>query len=426
MNKKKSGAFNLGGRGFLIVMLSFFSCYLYSALTSDSLNVTPDVFMAAGVGSGVIEWMPTVASIFGIVGSILFGILMHKKSAKLGWMIALGMTAVFALILGNATTSAMYAIGYTGCYVGSLAAAQLLGYQVIAYWFPRKRGAAMGIATAGFPLSAATTAAICGALIGVGKGRPTVYFAVIAVVALVVMVVIGLMVKDFPEEVGCFPDNDKNFDFETEQKLHQENMEYLKTSKWTVKKCLTTGRMWVLWVAVGATGFLSMGIMANFVSFFMEQDPMYYGDKFLIMLAVSGILAIPGSLFVGWLDVNLGTKKAGIIVNVMAIAAVALNLTGVHVLSFISLPLLAVMLGGSSNMMISCASAIWGRYDVKNAIRVIQPLNSIFTAVGISVVMSVGHAASFYTAFIVMLVIAIAGLIAMCALKVEPIDADVR
>ncbi len=426
MEKKKSGAFDLGARGYLLVMLSFVSCYLYSALTSDSLNVTPASFVERGVSQNIITIMPTVASVFGIIGSILFGILMNKKTAKLGWTIALGIVVVFSLVLGNASNSTMYAIGFTGCYVGALASSQLLGYQIIAYWFPTKRGAALGICTAGFPLSAATTAAVCGALINVGGGQPTLYFTVMSGVALVALIIIGLFIKDYPEEVGAYPDNNKDFDFETEQKHHQENLEYLKTSKWTVGKCLTTGRMWILWVAVGATGFLSMGIMANFISFFMEQDAAYYGDKFLIMLAVSGVLAIPGSLFVGWLDVTIGTKKAGILINVMAILAVAFNLTGIHVLSFISLPLLSVMLGGSSNMMISCSSAIWGRYDVQNAIRVIQPLNSIFCAVGISVVMGVGNAVSFRTAFWVMLFIAIAGLIAMCALKVEPIDEDVR
>lgn len=42
MNNKKTGAFNLGGRGFLMVILSFLSCYMYSALTSDMINVMPD------------------------------------------------------------------------------------------------------------------------------------------------------------------------------------------------------------------------------------------------------------------------------------------------------------------------------------------------------------------------------------------------
>ena len=40
MENKKTNALNLGPKGLVIVILGFLSCYLYSALTSDSLNVT--------------------------------------------------------------------------------------------------------------------------------------------------------------------------------------------------------------------------------------------------------------------------------------------------------------------------------------------------------------------------------------------------
>ena len=43
MNNKKTSSWNLGVKGYIIVILAFFSCYVYSALTSDSLNVTRDV-----------------------------------------------------------------------------------------------------------------------------------------------------------------------------------------------------------------------------------------------------------------------------------------------------------------------------------------------------------------------------------------------
>ena len=38
MNNKKTSSWNLGVKGYIIVILAFFSCYVYSALTSDSLN----------------------------------------------------------------------------------------------------------------------------------------------------------------------------------------------------------------------------------------------------------------------------------------------------------------------------------------------------------------------------------------------------
>jgi hypothetical protein len=85
------------------------------------------------------------------------------------------------------------------------------------------------------------------------------------------------------------------------------------------------------------------------------------------------------------------------------------------------------MLGGSSNLMVSCTAAIWGRYDFKNAFSVIQPLNSVMTGVGITVVSACNSIdPTCQLAYIIMAVMAVIGLIAMCVLKVEPIDSEVR
>lgn len=69
---KKSNSFNLGAKGIVIVLLAFVSCYVYSALTSDSLNVTIGVFGEMGLNTNVLYSMSTIATIFGIIGSIFW------------------------------------------------------------------------------------------------------------------------------------------------------------------------------------------------------------------------------------------------------------------------------------------------------------------------------------------------------------------
>ena len=84
------------------------------------------------------------------------------------------------------------------------------------------------------------------------------------------------------------------------------------------------------------------------------------------------------------------------------------------------------MLGGASNFLVSCTSAIWGRYDFQNAFRVIQPLNSIMTGIGITVVGVIGTKINYTASYITLLVMAIAGFIVFLTLKVAPIDDTVR
>lgn len=182
--------------------------------------------------------------------------------------------------------------------------------------------------------------------------------------------------------------------------------------------------MWLMWITVGLGGFFSMGIMSNFFGKFTEQG--YQPTEIYAMLAIAGIVAIPGSMFIGWLDVKLGTKATTVLINALALIAILFNITNVHALHYISLPILALMLGGSSNMMVSCTMGIWGRYDFQNAFRVIQPLNAIMTGIGITVVGIVGTNFNYMTAYKVMFVMAIVSVVTAVLLKVEPIDEDVR
>ena len=300
MENKKTSSWNLGVKGYIVVILAFFSCYVYSAMTSDSLNVTRDIFIGQGMNQGAIYAMSTIAVPFGIIGSVILGRLIHKQSIRLYWGLSMIITAVFTVLIGQMHNTVGVVVCYVIVYTFSLASAMLLAGEIIGHWFPTKRGVAMGLCTAGYPLSAATTSAVAGTFAGtVGY---SMYYNMIAVIAVIVGIVVIAFVRDFPEEKGGFPDNDPAFDNDKARAEHEAALEYLKTSKWTALKCLKTGRMWVLWIAVGITGFMSMGIMSNFVTKFMAMG--YEMPSIFQMLGIAGVLAIPGSIVVGWIDGN--------------------------------------------------------------------------------------------------------------------------
>lgn len=418
----KKSNWNLGKKGWFIILLSFLSIYINSAMTSDSLNVTIAAFAERGLNASILYSLSTVATVCAVIGSMIFGKVMQMKTVRMVWGISMLITVPFAILWGNAHSIAVYTIAYLVCYVATTLSATLFGYQVIANWYPKKRGLAMGLITAGYPLSAATTSAIGSILIA--KGGLNSFYLFMAIFSGIVGIIVLTYVRDFPEEKGAYPDNNAAFDFETAKKEHEANLQYMATSKWTIKKVLVTGRMWQLWFSIGILGFLAMGIMSNFVNKFLEYQ--YQIPEILMMLAIAGIIAVPGSVFVGWLDLKIGTKKACIITYLLGIFAIAFNLTHVHALHYLSLPILALMLGGASNFLVSCISAIWGRYDFQNAFRVIQPLNSIMTGIGITVVGVIGTKINYTASYITLLVMAIAGFIVFLTLKVSPIDDTVR
>lgn len=423
MQKSKDRASNLGARGYLIVAIGFLAYFLYSALMNDSLNqMIPALAAAHNLDSAKLYLFATPGTIAGILGGVLWGQLMHWKNSRTTFVVTLVVTAVFACVWGNANSYVLYGVGYLVCYFSVVGVTNIGLNTIIGNWFPRKRGLVMGWVTAGFPLSAAFTSRITN--IFVNMGNPTGFYYLIAA-AMVVLAIIGFVaLRDYPEELGCVPDNDPNYDRKAAQKELQAGKEYLKTSKWTVKKVLCTPRFWHLWFACGVLGFSSMGIMTNFFGRFSSIG--YTVPEILNLLLVIGLVAIPGSIFIGWLDVKLTTKKAALITFILGIIAIAFLCTPVRILHYIACPFLSVNLGGASNFSLSLQAQIWGRYDFKNVVRVMTPMGSIFSGLGISFVGFVGGTFGYTGAFIATLILVILGFVAMIALKTDPIDPEAK
>ncbi|MCR5665628.1 MAG: MFS transporter [Eubacterium sp.] len=416
--KTKNSTFNLGIHGYGVIILAFCAMYLYSALMNDSLNIMiPALAKSRELDPAILYTFSSIATVIGVVSSVLWGRMLQVKNVKKTWIASLLVVAVFAFIWSFCSNYVIYGLGYIACYAGCMGCGQICSNNIIANWFPKKRGVAMGLATAGFPLSAATTSLLCNAISS--RWDAGNFYRLIAVANLILMFIIIVYLKDFPEQRGCYPDNNKDYDFEEAKRELDEGLKYLETSPWTIKRVMKTPRIWQVVFGVGMLGLLSMGIMSNFINKNLEFG--YQIPEILGMLAIAGVCAIPGSIFIGWLDTRFGTKIAGCTTYILGICALIFNLTHIHPLHYIALPFLALMLGGASNVLVSVINGIWGRYDFKRAYRVAQPSIAILQGVGITLVGVVGTKLSYVTAYRAVLVLAIVGFILFITLKIKEI-----
>lgn len=421
-NTNKSG-FNFGRQGLFIIILAFLTMYTYTALIGDSLNVTIKVFGAMGLNTNVLYSLSTVGTVCGIVATIVIGKLLSKTQVRVMWGILELTAAVFILIWSTVHTTELYVVCYLVFYAVSACCANMLLGMVIANWFPRTRGSAMGLITVGYPLSAATTTTVCTLFVNSNFGIGG-YYRMMAIVAAVIGICMLLFVRDNPEEKGCYPDNNHAFDYDAIKAEHEKSLEYQKTSKWKPANILKCGRFWNMMVALVMNAFASQGIMANFVNRFAESG--YQIPEILGMLTVAGVLAIPMSVLFGWLDVKIGTKKTGMLISALAIIGITFATIDVRALNYVALPILAVMLGGANNLSVAMSTSIFGRYNFKNVQRCYAPIMSSALGLGITVVGIIGTNFNYHTAYKTILVLVIIGFIAMCKLKLTPIDDEVR
>jgi MFS family permease len=404
---------NFGVKGWIVIIISFLCILLDSSLINDSLNVTIPAFAEIkGWNINLLYLFSTITAWIAVAGAVVWGIVSKKISVRFAWAASLAITAVACFFWGNASSSTVYLICLAVSSVGGMGFAYIANMNVIANWFPKKKGIAMGWVTIGFPLSAAVSANLAGILLGTGGLNRVYLFYGIA--SAVLCVIVALVIRDYPEQAGAFPDNNHKFEAAEAQKELEIGLEYMRTSTWTPKKLLSTGRVWQIALSLGVMELLSLGIMTNFVPRCTQAG--YEMNEILVMLGIAGVIAMFGSIGCGLLDATMGTKRATIITLIIAVIAIIFNLIPTRATMYLSLPFLGVMLGGAANYLVSITNTIWGRYDFPMAYKVLKPMVAAIGALGVSLVGVIGNTFSYAVSYAVLAVLAVIATIIMVSL----------
>ena len=398
---KQSTAKGFGRKGWGILVLAFFSILINSMIIYDSLNVTIPAGWAPKFGlvnPSILYLFSTIAAWISVPGAIFFGWLCGKKNCRTAWGVALVANAVFCLVWSAAPASPVYLILLCLANICGMGFSYIANLNVVSNWFPTKKGLAMGFVTIGFPLSATLATPLCSGLLA-GVGLSGIYY-MFAAVCLVLGILVFAFVRDYPEQAGAYPDNDKSFDREMADKLLAEGLEYQKTSVWQPRKFLKTPNVWKIIFPLGIMELFSLGVMSNFVPRMAQIG--FDTAACTPMLACAGLVACVGSYLCGVMDQKLGTKKAIIITFLFGILSLALNVAGGfitggrvgdggYIMIFVAQPFMGIMLGGAANYLVSLISSIWGRYDFDNGYRVMKPAVAILGALGITICGAVGN-----------------------------------
>ncbi|HHV12210.1 MAG TPA: MFS transporter [Clostridiales bacterium] len=405
---KTSSSF--GGKGWLVILFSFVCILFDSSIINDSLNVTIGAF------AEIKEWnisllyiFSTITAWIAVVGAAMWGIISHKISIRFAWALSLGICSAACFLWGHASSPIVYFICLAAASVGGMGFAYIANLNVISNWFPRKKGLAMGWVTIGFPVSAMISLPLTSNLLA--KGGLTTIYNFYGIATLILCIICIVFIRDFPEQAGAFPDNDKSFDKAAADRQLQEGLAYMKTSPWTVKKLFATKTTWLIGFSLGVMELFALGIMTNFVPRFMQAG--YQMPQIIGMLTITGAVACVGSYLCGVLDAHVGPKKATIITYFFGIASIILNLIPNPVTVYLSLPFLGVLLGGSANYLVSICNTIWGRYDFPMSYKVIKPIVAALGALGVAVVGVIGHSVSYTAAYIFLACLAAVATIVM-------------
>jgi len=359
-----------GATGWRMIIFSIFMYFAYAGWCADGINIfSPALAAKNGWEVGKLLTLVAPGGLLGVVGAGFFGQVVIKKGPRFVMTLCMAASAIAVFWFGRITTLWEFAvvfmiINFFASGYGFIATGTLMNN-----WFPRKKGMALAIATSGFPLATAIFVPLIAVMfnkLGIAFST-TIWTGLFLVGAVLAWVII----RDNPEEVGCYPDNDP-----TEDRASIEDLESYE-SPFTVKRLLKDKDMWLISVGWGCLWLVTVGIVVQLVPRLTSLG--YSQTHAIAFLSAAAICAVPGGLIWGWLDQKFGTKVSSLVYGVMYIITLVLLITQTHnpVMTFITIVFVGIGLGGIKNLITSMVGTVYGRFDFGAAYRLIIPLSII-------------------------------------------------
>ena len=402
MEKKKSIGF--GGRGWLLVFYQMFAYAAFSAFTSYPQNTLGADF----ISTQVLTWVYTGASIVAVILQFFVFAPRMGRIKSIKWMglifgfITIASALGVMLIPGDPTgknigTIVFWYVAYVILTISSVLWSSFFVTVLIGNWFPRRRGTVMGIATFAFPI-------VNGLLLTVFMFASGTYgrfwaFSPFLLIAIIGILFCLLFITDYPEQCGCFRDNDKNMTAEVANAMLMAELEAKKNTVWTRKKVFGLRDTWFLVLSEAFILLSSVGMMVQIVSVLGEYEGelsalafstmdsgmflfLCFGQGSFTILTGISIFALLGSWLLGMIDTKFGTKTAIIITAcIMFIAGVLGAVHNVYCI-LIACLCLALFMGAASNYGLSGFARYWRREDFASVFAACAPVGCILQAFG--------------------------------------------
>ncbi len=381
--KAKDTKSNFGKRGWLLVIGMIICTFVAGACGNDGLNtIIPKFAERFGWERATLTVLASVSGYISAVALAVMGFLVQKFGARnlLGFTMACLAVAIFGW--GFATTLPTYFAVIIILYSVSNGVGLCMGI-LVSNWFPTKKGLVMGWTTMGFNL--ATVGINWLLVLGWNTMGWHGGFNLFAAVAAVGFLMVLLFIREFPEDCGCFPDNDRSLTPEKAQAVRDEGMRYMQTSPWTLKKLLSTPQTWLIAIVYGCIMMMVVGCISQLVPTVTSYG---FTQTFaLTCMSIAGVCGFFGSYITGWVDTKFGTKRATILMMCWEILTVLVFVAPLGNWSVIlATVMLGVIIGGANNLCASMTTQVFGRYDQKKAYSVIWTIFTVVRSCGVGLV----------------------------------------
>ncbi len=245
-------------------------------------------------------------SIMGLVGLIgpLLGTWVNRYGAKRIMLLGALLMGISFACLGFTFSIYYFYVLYFVVAVGQMAIANIPVLTLVAHWFEKRKGLAMGISVAGYGLGGMVMLPLAAYLISLLNWRWT-YHILGMTICFVLVPLIVLVIKDHPGEIGILPDGKKDIAQEKQQRI-PVSASNIRIQGWTLSKALRTSTLWILIISFMLVFVGTASILAHAVPFFVGQG---FSNKAASTILGGAIgVSVLGRIFTGYLSDRIPVK----------------------------------------------------------------------------------------------------------------------
>ncbi|MBR3309532.1 MAG: MFS transporter [Lachnospiraceae bacterium] len=404
MNQGKNIGF--GFRGWMLVIFQAVGFYTYCIFNSFAQNIQASGnAMMYGWNSNMVSTIYTIITLVAIAFQFLFSRkIANAKSVRNLAVIFMSVSVVFGILMATIfVNEALWLVFFALAIFFSLTGATLIMGILVGQWFPRRKGTVMGIATFAFPITNAFLSLFASAYFT--KGAFMAYLPYLCV--SVAGIILGLIfIKDYPEQVGAYRDNDRSMTPEDAKAMMEAEIEAKKNSVWILKNTFKSADFWLLVIPEGVLLATSVGAMCQIINI-LNLYPEFYAKYGTIEMLGVCIVACFGSWILGVVDTKFGTKKAILIACILMILSGIFGFIQTLPTLLLGLAMLCIFEGAASNFGVSAAAQYWKREDFATVWGWKNPTINVIQAFGPMLVAILGGAKGFPFVFLIFAILGI-------------------
>jgi len=400
MENSQSMPKGFGFRGWMLMIYQMLAYVGYVAYTSYPVNVLSSHIAGGTETTTLVTLVGTLLSFFitYVIVAPRIGRIRNQKAVSLLFGCISMAIAVLIMVINPEKSTVLWCIVFGIGLLTFPLWANTMTTILIGNWFPRKKGTVMGIVTLSYPLASA----ICLSLFTGGHAAVLassgslikanlVSWAPFFIACVIGLIICAIFIKTYPEDCGCFRDNDKSFTKEKADAMLAVELENRKKSVWKRSKIWGCKQWYLCSIPTSLLITCSVAFMVQIVPALISFESqlcifaipgftlMKYG--FTSVLFMMGIFAMVGSYILGLIDTKYGTKTAIFVTSIIMTACGVLGAIPNVWTLFIATLLLGIFMGAGSNFGFSALVRYWRPEDFPSVYTGAPPIATVINAI---------------------------------------------